>query len=142
MINKKSLVFTVLLVVLAAFLMSSVSYAQPSVTVTASKKSFKPGDTGFLIIKFKGSKIKIPKEPPIDVTINGDNIIAQGLQDYSGGSGDYIDSKQVKFKFRISENAPSGTISVSGNIKFGYCSSDSGICKLGNKSFNAKVKVK
>ncbi len=116
----------------------------PTVKVTVAKKSYKPGTTGTLIIKFKhGSKVKIPKEPPIEVSITGDGVTGQGVKDYSGGDGDYLTSSQIKYNFKVNGNVESGTtISVSGTVKFGYCSTDSGICKIATKNFTVSVKVK
>jgi hypothetical protein len=139
--------FIVMLLIGVFGLLSASDYAAaqtPDLKVTVSKKSFKPGDSGKLIIKFKhGPKVKIPKEPPIEVSISGEGIIGQGVQDYSGGEGDYISNSQIKYNFKVSENAASGTtITVTGTVKFGYCSTESGICKIGTKNFTVTVKVK
>ncbi|MCX6161915.1 MAG: hypothetical protein NTV87_11385 [Ignavibacteriae bacterium] len=145
MLTKKSLVLALILAVLSGFLMNEVSNAQsmPGVSVSANKKSFKAGDSGILTIKFKtGNGVKIPKEPPIDVTITSDNINGQGVQDYTGGEGDYLTNNLVKYKFTVPDNTEAGDYTVTGTVKFGYCSSESGVCKLGNKSFSVKIKVK
>jgi hypothetical protein len=139
--------FIVMLLIGIFGLLSASDYAAaqtPDLKVTVSKKSFKPGDSGKLVIKFKhGPKVKIPKEPPIEVSISGDGIIGQGVQDYSGGEGDYISNSQIKYNFKVSENAASGTtITITGTVKFGYCSTESGICKIGTKNFTVTVKVK
>jgi len=139
--------FIVMLLIGVFGLLSASDYAAaqtPDLKVTVSKKSFKPGDSGKLIIKFKhGPKVKIPKEPPIEVSISGEGIIGQGVQDYSGGEGDYISNSQIKYNFKVSENAASGTtITITGTVKFGYCSTESGICKIGTKNFTVTVKVK
>jgi len=145
MLTKKSLILTLVLAVLAGFLMNEISNAQsmPGISVSKNKKSFKPGDIGILTIKFKtGNNVKIPKEPPIDVTITSDNINGQGVQDYSGGDDDYLTNDIVKYKFTVPGNAETGDYTITGTVKFGYCSSESGVCKLGNKSFSVKIKVR
>lgn len=116
----------------------------PSISVSADKKSYSPGESGTLTISFKtSSKIKIPKEPEVNVSLTSGEIEGQGLQDYTGGDGDYISNSKVKYNFVVPGNAASGsTITVSGTVKFGFCSTSDGVCKLGNKNFTAKIKVK
>lgn len=130
---------------ISVFGINSVSaQALPGLSVSANKKSYSPGESGVLTLSFKtGSKVKIPKEPEIVVNLTTDNVNGGGLQDYTGGDGDYVSNSKVKYNFTIPEGAQSGsTITISGNVKFGYCSSSDGVCKLGNKEFTAKVKVK
>ncbi|MCE1165608.1 MAG: hypothetical protein LWX07_09435 [Bacteroidetes bacterium] len=128
----------------AVMMQDASAQSAPTVKVTVAKKSYKPGQSGTLIIKFKhGDKVKIPKEPPIDVTISGDGITGTGVQDYTGGEGDYITSSQIKYNFKIGSSVESGsTITVTGTVKFSYCSSETGTCKMATKSFTAKVKIK
>ncbi len=118
--------------------------AMPGLSVSANKKSFSAGESGVLTLSFKtGKNVKIPKDPEIVVSLESGNIEGQGLQDYSGGEGDYISNSKVKYNFTIPAGAESGsTITISGNVKFGYCNSSDGVCKMGNKSFSVKVKVK
>jgi len=135
------------LIIIAVFLFSAFNetYSQstPKISISVNKKTLSAGETGIVTIKFKtGSKVKISVEPEIEVTLSGSNIEGIGLQPVSS-SGEYLSPSQVKYKFKVSGNASSGsTIKVSGSVKFGYCSSDSGICKIGNKSFSFNVKVK
>jgi hypothetical protein len=146
MMKLKYLIVVMLVSVFGILAVSDFAAAQsaPELKVTLSKKSFKPGESGKIIIKFKhGPQVKIPKEPPIEVEISGDGISGQGVQDYSGGEGDYISNSQIKYNFSVSQNAQSGTtITITGKVKFGYCSTESGICKIGNKNFTVTVKVK
>ena len=121
----------------------SYSQATPTVSVKLNKKSYKPGDTGFITIKFKTAKtVKIPVEPEIEVSLSGSNIESLGLQT-ANSSGEYLSPAQVKYKFKVSGNATAGTnIDVTGTVKFGYCNADSGICKIATKNISFKVKVK
>lgn len=116
----------------------------PGISASVNKKAFSPGESGVLTISFKtGPKVKIPKDPEIVVTLTTGEIEGQGLQDYTGGDGDYISNSKVKYNFTVPGNAAGGsTITLSGNVKFGYCSTTDGVCKLANKDFSAKVKVK
>jgi len=114
----------------------------PAVSASANKKSYAPGETGVLTIKFKtGAHVKIPKDPEVEVTLEGAD--GNGLQDYTGGGDDYIAGSKVKYNFTVPSGAVSGsTITVKGKVKFGYCNSDDGVCKLATKNFTAKIKVK
>lgn len=118
--------------------------AVPGISASANKKTFSPGESGVLTINFKtGAKVKIPKDPEIIVNLTSSEIEGQGLQDYTGGEGDYINNSKVKYNFTIPSNAASGsTITISGSVKFGYCSTNDGVCKIATKNFTAKVKVK
>ncbi len=117
----------------------------PAVSASANKKSYSAGESGVLTIKFKISDhVKIPKDPEIEVTIT-DGIDGNGIQDYSsnGGGDDYLKTPQVKYNFTVPSGAESGsTITIKGKVKFGYCNSEDGVCKIGTKNFTAKVKVK
>jgi len=145
MFSKRFLVVILGFLVFFAFGFSNYSSAQttPKVSVKANKKSYNPGTSGVLTITFKtGSGVKIPKEPPIDINISGDGITGNGIQDYSGdGDGDYLSSNKVKYNFSVSDGASDGSITISGTVKFGYCSSESGVCKIGNQKFSIKIKV-
>jgi len=142
---KKSLITGLFTLVLITLFGISFTYAQsvPGLSVHSNKKSYAPGSSGVLTIKFKtASNVKIPKDPPIEVNISGDGVSGSGLQDYSGGDDDYIDSKTIKYNFTVSNDAESGTsITITGTVKFGYCNSESGICKIGNKSFSVKISI-
>lgn len=116
----------------------------PNVTAKTNKKSYSPGESGVLTIKFKTTDhVKIPKDPEIEVTIT-DGVDGSGLQNYAGGADDYLSNPaQVKFNFTVPSGAASGsTITIKGKVKFGYCNSDDGVCKIGTKNFTAKVKIK
>jgi len=114
----------------------------PSVSASANKKSYAPGESGVLTVKFKvGKNVKIPKDPEVEVSIEGAD--GKGLQDYTAGGDDYISGSVVKYNFTVPAGATSGsTITVKGKVKFGYCNSDDGVCKLATKNFTAKIKVK
>jgi len=116
----------------------------PGLTASANKKSYIPGESGFLTINFKtGSQVKIPKDPELVVNLTSGDVEAGGLQDYTGGDGDYISNSKVKYNFTVPASAASGsTLTVSGSVKFGYCSTKDGVCKIATKNFTAKVKVK
>lgn len=137
------LVFLIAIAFVFASVADSYSQATPTLSVKLNKKSYKPGDSGLLTIKFKTAKtVKIPKEPEMEVTLNGSNIEGIGLQ-VTNSSGEYISPAQVKYKFKVSGNASSGTsINVTGTVKFGYCNADSGICKIATKDISFTVKVK
>lgn len=139
---KKILLSAVLILAAIMFLTVADTFAQsaPNVKVTLAKKSYKPGETGTLIIKFiHGKDIKIPKEPEIEISLTG--VKGTGLQPVGGE--EYIPSSKVKYNFTVPSDAQSNSqITISGSVKFGYCNSESGVCKIGNKSFTAKLKVK
>lgn len=122
---------------------SVLAQSSPTLKVTATK-SVKPGGTGTLTIKFKhGNKVKIPSEPAIEVSISGDGITGSGDPTFSADEEGYIINSTIKYKFRVSSDATSGsTIQISGTVKFGYCSTETGTCKMGNQSFTVSVKVK
>ncbi len=116
----------------------------PGLTASANKKSYSPGESGFLTINFKtGSHVKIPKEPELVINLTSGDVEGSGLQDYTGGEGDYISNSKVKYNFTVPAGAARGsTLTVSGSIKFGYCTTKDGVCKIATKNFSAKVKVK
>jgi len=139
---------TVLLVVSIFTIFEPFSFANaqsaPGITVSTNKKSYSPGESGFITINFKtGSKVKIPKEPELVVNLTSGDIEGGGLQDYTGGDGDYISNSKVKYDFTVPAGATSGsTLKVSGSVKFAYCTITDGVCKITTKNFSAKVKVK
>jgi len=139
---KKSFLVGVIFTFALSFLAFSNAESQPvpNISVKTNKKSYKPGESGVLTIKFKaGDNVKIPTEPQVEVSLNG--VTGGSLQGYPGG--DYIESKQVKYTFTVgSDEASGGTVTISGTVKFGYCNSDSGICKIGTKKFSVKIKIK
>lgn len=148
-IISKNAVYSVLVVtIFAAVSIFGINTANaqnaPGVKVSANKKSYNPGESGVLTFNFKtGSKVKIPKDPEVVVNLSSGDLEGQGLQDYSGGDGDYISNSKVKYNFKVPDGAESGsTITVSGSVKFGYCSTSDGVCKIGNKDFTAKIKIK
>ena len=116
----------------------------PSISASSNKKSYSPGESGVLTLTFKtGAKVKIPKDPEVTVSLTSSEVEGQGLQDYSGGDGDYISNSKVKYNFTVPANAASGsTLTISGKVKFGYCTTSDGVCMIGNKTFTAKIKVK
>jgi len=139
---KKSLLFGVILAFTLSFLAftSAESQTVPKISVKTNKKSYNPGESGVLTIKFKTAEtVKIPSEPQVEVTLSG--VTGGSLQGYPGD--DYIDSKQVKYSFTVGNDAESGsTITITGSVKFGYCNSESGICKIGTQKFSVKIKIK
>lgn len=141
---KKQIILVVSLFVLILVFISSDIFAQtmPTVTVSTNKSSYKPGETGTLTIKFKtAKKVKIPVEPEIEVTLNTNDIEGLGLQPVSS-NGEYLNPAQVKYKFKVSSNLAKGSsVTISGSVKFGYCNEDSGICKIGTKSFSKTIKI-
>ena len=143
---KKRILAVVLLIGFFAVLsMSNTASAQSSPTLKVSvTKSVKPGGTGTLTIKFKhGNKVKIPQEPAIEVSISGDVITGTGSPIFSANDEGYITNSTIKYKFKVSGNATSGsTVQISGTVKFGYCSTETGTCKMGNQSFTTSVKIK
>ena len=116
----------------------------PGISATPNKKSYNPGESGVLTLSFKtGAHVKIPKDPEVTVNLTSEDVMGQGLQDYSGDEGDYISNSKVKYNFTVPEGAASGsTLTISGTVKFGYCTTSDGVCKLGNRNFTAKIKVK
>lgn len=143
--TKKLFIAALILTVFAAFSINNSVNAQSSPTLNVSvSKSVKPGGVGTLTIKFKhGPKVKIPGEPPIEITLNGEGITAQGDPIFSTDAEGYIKNSKVSYKFKVSSSAQSGsTISISGKVKFGYCSTESGVCKFGDQNFTVSVKVK
>ncbi|HMS34256.1 MAG TPA: hypothetical protein PKC91_09225 [Ignavibacteria bacterium] len=116
----------------------------PGLSATPNKKSYSPGESGVLTLSFKtGAHVKIPKDPEVTVNLTSEDVMGQGLQDYSGDEGDYISNSKVKYNFTVPEGAASGsTLTISGTVKFGYCTTSDGVCKLGNRNFTAKIKVK
>jgi hypothetical protein len=133
-----SVIFTFALSLLA--FSNAESQTLPKISVKTNKKSYTPGESGVLTIKFKTAEdVKIPAEPQVEVTLSG--VTGGSLQGYPGS--DYIESKQVKYSFTVGEDAESGsTITISGSVKFGYCDSGSGICKIGTQKFSVKIKIK
>ena len=141
--------FTLILltaVLLLPFMGFSYSGAKdaPGVSATPNKKSYSPGESGVLTLSFKtGSKVKIPKDPEVIVSLTTEDVYGKWLQDYSGGEGDYISNSKVKYNFTVPDGAASGsTLTISGSVKFGYCTTTDGVCKIGNRDFSAKIKVK
>lgn len=134
------------LILIIVFFVSNVSDAQnaPSVSASLNKKTYSPGESGILTLNFKtGSKVKIPKDPGIDLELTTSDINGQGFQDYSGGESDYISNSKVKYNFTVNSSAAEGsTVTVSGNVKFGYCTTADGVCKIATKSFSVKAKIK
>lgn len=143
--SKYSVFLTVLfiLIPLLGFNFSN-SKDAPGLSAIPNKKSYSPGESGVLTLTFKtGSKVKIPKDPGVTLELTTSDIEGQGMQDYSGGDGDYISNSKVKYDFIVPANAASGsTLTISGSVKFGYCTVSDGVCKLGNRNFTAKIKVK
>ena len=137
------LLVSVILIQFMGFSFNGVKDA-PGVSATPNKKSYNPGETGFITLSFKtGSKVKIPKDPEVIVSLTSDEVYGQGLQDYSGGEGDYISNSKVRYNFTVPDGAASGsTLTISGSVKFGYCTTTDGVCKIGNRDFTAKIKVK
>lgn len=143
--NLSKFKFSLIIIFAFGLLGLSKSYSQsaPGVSISANKKSYSPGETGVLTFSFKtGTKVKIPKEPGVTVNLSG-GVEGQGLQDYTGGEGDYISNSKVKYNFTVPSDAASGsTITISGNVKYAYCSTVDGVCKLTNKDFSSTIKVK
>ncbi|MCX7833668.1 MAG: hypothetical protein N2490_05610 [Ignavibacteria bacterium] len=141
--KKRIILSLVVFVIILAFITSE-NFAQtmPTVTVSTNKSSYKPGETGTLTIKFKtAKKVKIPVEPEIEVTLNSTDVEGLGLQPVSS-QGEYLNPAQVKYKFKVSSNLTKGSsITISGSVKFGYCNEDSGICKIGTKTFSKTIKI-
>lgn len=143
--TKKLFLAVLLAALVVVFTTDNSAYAQSSPTLKVTvAKPVKPGGTGTLTIKFKhGTKVKIPQEPAIEITLRGEGITATGSPTFTVDEDGYIKSSSIKYKFNLSSNATSGsTISLSGSVKFGYCSTETGTCKIGNQSFTVNVKVK
>jgi len=142
---KKRILAVVLLISFFAVLsISNIASAQTPTLKVSVTKSVKPGGVGTLTIKFKhGSKVKIPQEPTIEVSISGDGITGTGNPTFTANDEGYITNSTIKYKFKVSSNATSGSsVQISGTVKFGYCSTETGTCKMGNQSFTATVKIK
>lgn len=143
--TKKLILAALILSIFAVLSVNNSVNAQSGPTLSVSvSKSVKPGSVGTLTIKFKhGPKVKIPGEPPIEITLNGEGITAQGNPIFSTDAEGYIKNSKVTYKFKVSSDAQTGTtISLSGRVKFGYCSTETGVCKFGDKNFTVNVKVK
>lgn len=142
---KKIYISAILIVILLLSGFNSAnSKDAPGLSASTNKKSYSPGESGVLTLTFKtGSKVKIPKDPGVTLELTTSDIEGKDMQDYSGGDGDYISGSKVKYNFIVPANAESGsTLTISGNVKFGYCTVTDGVCKLGNRDFTAKIKVK
>lgn len=143
--TKKLFLSVLILGFIAVFSANTSVYAQSSPTLSVSvSKSVKPGGVGTLTIKFKhGSKVKIPSEPTIEITLNGAGITPQGDPSFTTDAEGYINNSKLTYKFNVNSDVQSGsTISLSGRVKFGYCSTETGVCKFGDQNFTVSVKVK
>ncbi|MCB0721544.1 MAG: hypothetical protein KDC42_04485 [Ignavibacteriae bacterium] len=144
MFSKKTLLSLLVLAFSISLISTVDAYSQkkPNLSVWTNKKSYNPGESGVLYIKFKtGSGVKIPKTPNITVNISG-GVEGAGMQDYSGnGSGEYLGNNTVKYNFTVPSNA-SGKVTISGSVKFGYCSSVDGVCKIGKSTFSRNISIK
>ena len=120
---------------------SAFAQEKPVVTAKANKKSYKPGTSGSITIRFKtAEKVKIPADQ-IEVSISGNNVTGEGLANVSGG--EYLDPQTVSYKFNISSNAETGkSIPVKVTIKYGYCNYDTGICKRTEVTKTVSLKIK
>lgn len=134
--------FLIALTAVGIFSENAFSQKLPGLSVSTDKKSYSPGESGVLVLNFKTSSgVKIPKDPGVEVSISG--VDGNGMQDYSGGEGDYISNSKVKYNFTVPSGAASGSqIAIEGTTKFGYCSTSDGVCKMGSKNFSVKIKVK
>lgn len=143
MFNKKIVLSLLALVFSVALLSSNDAYSQtkPTVSVSTNKKSYNPGESGVLIVKFSTAKgVKIPKVPNITVKISG--VDGSGMQDYSGnGAGEYLGNNTVKYNFKVPSNS-NGSVKISGSVKYGYCNANDGICKIGSTNFSKNITVK
>lgn len=139
---KKSILISVIFAFALTFMAFSNADSQtiPKISVKTNKKTYKSGESGVLTIKFKtASTVKIPTEPQVEINLKG--VTGGSLQGYPGG--DYNESKQVKYTFTVGSSEESGsTITISGSVKFGYCNSETGICKIGTQKFSVKIKIK
>jgi hypothetical protein len=134
--------FTALFTALLIAVLSISAYAsdQPKVSVSTNKKSYSPGENGVLIIKFRtGPHVKIPKEPAVEV-VSIDGVSGGSMLEFSG-NGDYIENKTVKYTFTVPADA-SGSVKITGSLKFGYCSETDGVCKFGKSGFSTNIKIK
>jgi hypothetical protein len=145
----KTKYFGCILIIAVVFMITgtNISYSQntPKFSVYVNHKSFSPGSSGIMTIKFKpDSKTHIPKEPKIDVSITGEGINGGDVQDYSSApGGDYFTTPVVKYTFTVSSDLEGGrTVRVKGKVKFGYCDYESGICRIANKTFTLTLKIK
>jgi hypothetical protein len=140
--NTKKVKFLIIFLMIVFFATQLLAQSAPSLEIKANKKSYKSGQSGTLSIKFKVSEnIKIPKEPPIEVTISGDNITGLGLEDYSMGEGEYLKNPVIKYKFKVDSGATTGTKEIQVKVKFSYCNYSTGICKFAEKTKTIKIKV-
>lgn len=140
--NVKKVKFLLIVLMNVFFAIQLFAQNAPSIEIKANKKSFKPGQSGTLSIKFKVSdNIKIPKEPQIEVTITGDNITGLGLEDYTMGEGEYLKNPVIKYKFKVDNGASAGTKEIQVKVKFSYCNYSTGICKFAEKTKTVKIKV-
>ncbi len=142
---KKRILAVVLLISLfAVFSLGSDASAQSVTLKVSAPKSVKPGGTGTLTIKFKhGPKTKIPQEPAIEVNLTGNEVWGTGSPTFTADDDGYIKNSTIKYKFKVNGNVATGTtLQISGSVKFGYCSTETGTCKMGNQSFTVSVKVK
>ena len=143
--TRKILVTAFIISFFAVLSASTSVFAQSSPTIKVTgPKSVKAGSVGTFTIKFNhGPKVKIPNEPPIEITINTDGITGQGEPSFTSDAEGYINNSKITYKFKVSSDAQSGsTISVSGRVKFGYCSTETGVCKFGDQPFTVNVKIK
>lgn len=140
--NIKEIKFLIIILISVLFATQLFAQSAPQIEIKANKKSFKPGQSGTLSIKFKvGDNIKIPKEPQIEVTISGDNITGLGLEDYTMGEGEYLKNPVVKYKFKVENGATAGTKELQVKVKFSYCNYGTGICKFAEKTKTVKIKI-
>lgn len=143
MFNKKLLLSLLVLAFSVSLLSTADAYSQtkPNISVWTNQKSYNPGESGVLYIKFKtASGVKIPKVPAITVSINS-GVEGAGMQDYSGnGGGEYLGNNIVKYNFTVPDNA-SGRVKITGSVKFGYCSSADGVCKIGKSNISKNISV-
>lgn len=140
---KFSLVILALVFTLISFKAEEATAQQkPTISVSTNKKSYSPGETVRMTIRFNTAKgVKIPKEPPISITITEGNI-SGNLNDYTAGSSEYINNSRVVYSFVIPNNTKKGQLKISGKINYGYCNESDGICKLGNNTFTRNITIK
>lgn len=127
------------------FVLVGNGYSQvPSISASVNKSSgYSPGGSGYITIKFKcANNIKISADPEVSVTLTAEGVTGTGLQTPST-SGDYLSPAQVKYNFSVSSNTSAGSrIKVKVTVKFSYCNSETGVCKIATKSTYVTVKVK